>query len=108
MKSLMILCTLAVGGCSMTLPVAGSMSDASETFTGAATGYMDGGGKLRIDGSKGTVCNGDFVYTNSREGKGTFRCNDGRTGPFEFVSTGKRGTGSGTLGGQSFTFSFGK
>ncbi len=33
---------------------------------------------------------------------------DGRSGPFRFVSTGTRGTGTGDLGGSRFTFTFGK
>jgi hypothetical protein len=98
---------LLVSACSLTLPVHGSVQNSGETFTGTATGYMDGAGDLRIVSSNGPVCDGNFVYVTSRQGEGVFTCSDGRTGPFQFVSTGKRGTGYGTLGRQNFTFTFG-
>lgn len=96
-----------LGACSMTLPVQGSMEDGSEVFTGSATGYMDGGGTLSIASNKGRECSGRFVYVTGRNGRGTFSCSDGQSGPFEFVSTGTRGTGTGRIGGQRFTFTFG-
>ncbi|TPJ77172.1 hypothetical protein [Mesorhizobium sp. B2-6-2] len=96
-----------LGGCAMTLPVTGQSGDGAETFTGSATGYADGAGNLTITSNKGRKCKGDFVYVNRREGSGTFTCSDGSSGPFTFVSTGMRGTGTGTLGGKPFTFSFG-
>jgi hypothetical protein len=95
-------------GCSMTLPVRGQVQNSDETFTGTATGYMDGGGNLMIVSNKGATCKGNFVYVSRRDGEGVFTCDDGRTGPFQFVSTGTRGTGYGDLGGQRFTFTFGK
>jgi hypothetical protein len=97
---------VALGGCSMTLAVNGHVEGTGETFTGSATGYADGGGTLEIASAK-TSCKGNFVYTTRREGKGTFICADGRTGPFEFVSTGTRGTGTGDFGGRRFLFTFG-
>ncbi|MBX3502825.1 MAG: hypothetical protein KF889_25550 [Alphaproteobacteria bacterium] len=100
-------CAAALSACSMTLDVRGRMSDSDETFTGKATGYMDGGGTLTIYSSKGAQCSGDFVYVNRRQGAGTFVCADGRSGPFEFVSTGTRGTGQGNIGGRPFVFTFG-
>lgn len=97
------LCT----ACSLTLPVRGNVQNSTETFTGFATGYMDGGGDLRIVSSKGATCTGKFVYVVRRMGEGVFLCDDGRSGPFRFVSTGTSGTGQGTLGNQNFTFTFG-
>ena len=94
--------------CSMTLPVRGQVQSSNETFTGTATGYMDGGGTLSIVSSRGTVCKGNFVYVTSRRGEGVFNCDDKRSGPFNFVSTGTRGTGFGDLGGERFTFTFGE
>lgn len=99
--------TVGVAACSLTLPVSGQVSESDETFTGSATGYMDRSGTLEIRSSKGTVCTGNFVYVTAREGEGVFRCNDGRVGPFTFVSTGTRGTGHGTIGGKRFIFTFG-
>lgn len=101
------LLSVAVSACSLTLPVRGQFESGKETFSGTATGYMDGAGDLTITSSKGTVCNGTFVYVTRRNGQGTFSCTDGRSGPFSFVSTGQRGTGTGRLGGEPFTFTFG-
>lgn len=98
---------LLLTACSMTLPVKGQVQNSKETFFGSATGYMDGSGKLTITSNKGVKCDGDFVYITERQGDGTFTCEDGRTGPFTFVSTGSHGTGHGSLGGQNFTFTFG-
>ena len=106
-KLTIIFITLFLQGCSMTLPVRGQIQNKDETFTGVATGYISGGGTLKIVSSKGAVCEGNFVYINSRQGNGIFTCNDGRSGPFEFVSTGSSGTGYGDLGKDRFTFSFG-
>lgn len=102
-----VLLTGALAGCSMTLPVRGQVQDSEETFSGTATGYIDGGGTLKIVSSRGTVCEGNFVYVTRREGSGVFSCDDKRSGPFQFVSTGTRGTGTGTLGNQRFIFTFG-
>lgn len=103
----LVFVALGLGACSMTLPVQGSIEDGSETFTGSATGYMDGGGKLEIMSNKGLSCSGTFVYVTSRNGRGTFTCANGQSGPFEFVSTGTRGTGTGRIGSRPFTFTFG-
>lgn len=98
---------LTLSACSLTLPVRGLVQDSDERFSGIATGYMDGSGNLKIASNKGASCGGDFVYVTSRTGEGVFECSDGRSGPFRFVSAGSRGTGQGTLGKQTFTFTFG-
>lgn len=100
--------SLLASACSMTLPVEGTVQGSDETFSGTATGYIDRSGVLTIVTSEGATCEGDFVYVTSRQGEGVFTCDDGRSGPFTFVSTGTRGTGSGDLGGERFTFTFGK
>lgn len=93
--------------CSLTLKVQGQMQASDESFTGSATGYMDGSGHLTITSNRGVTCGGDFVYVTRRTGEGVLKCDDGRTGPFSFVSTGRRGTGTGDLNGRRFTFTFG-
>lgn len=98
----------ALAGCSATLPVTGSFSDGSASITGTATGHTDGSGTLSLTTSTGLKVTGTFVYTTSRTGDGTFTCSDGRSGPFHFVSTGMRGTGTGRLGNEVITFTFGK
>ena len=109
MKKLLVSVIVAAGlcVCSVSLPVQGQMTGGDETFTGTATGYTDGGGTLSIVSNKGMRCEGNFVYVNRRQGSGTFVCNNGQSGPFDFVSTGMRGTGTGTLGKRQFTFTFG-
>ena len=96
-----------LSACSMTLPVTGQSVAGDETFSGSATGYMDGGGTLEIASNKGMKCSGSFVYETRRNGSGTFVCTNGQSGPFSFVSTGTRGTGTGNIGGRAFTFTFG-
>ncbi len=98
---------LFVAGC-MTLPVRGQYQSGETKFSGEATGYMDGSGVIHITADNGLVCDGEFVYVTSRQGQGTFICTNGESGPFEFVSTGSRGTGTGMIGGNAVTFTFGK
>lgn len=98
---------LLLSGCSMTLPVRGNVIATGETFLGTATGFLDGAGTLTIRSSKGAVCEGRFVYVTRREGEGTATCSDGRAGPFRFVSTGTRGTGTGGFGRDRVVFTFG-
>ena len=95
-----------LSGC-MTLPVQGKFQNSDELFNGTATGYMDGGGDIVLVSNKGSTCRGGFVYVSRRNGEGAANCDDGRSGPFQFVSTGKRGTGYGDLSGQRYTFTFG-
>lgn len=97
----------ALAGCNLTLPVSGASESGDETFTGTATGGVDGSGSLQIVTSRGVRCTGDFIYITRRDGRGTFRCANGQGGAFEFVSTGDKGMGSGSIGGRRFTFQFG-
>lgn len=105
---LIVVSLLMLSGCSMTLPVRASMQGDKEIFTGTATGYLDGSGNITIESSNGTTCTGNFVYVTRRQGEGVISCDDGRSGPFEFVSTGSRGTGHGELDGEGMTFTFGR
>jgi len=107
MKFVLVGLVTLLSGCSMTLPVKGQVQNSAETFTGTATGYIGGSGDLTIVSNSGATCTGNFVYVTSRNGEGVFSCDDGRSGPFQFVSTGTKGTGYGDLGGQRFTFTFG-
>ena len=110
MKKLLLILVLAsvfLSGCSVTEPVSGRVQNSDETFSGTATGYMDGSGHMTLVTSRSVVCKGNYVYVTSRKGEGVFSCEDGRSGPFQFVSTGRKGTGYGDLGGERFTFTFG-
>lgn len=108
MRSIALIAAAALlAGCSMTLPLQGSLEEGDETFSGTATGHSDGGGTLQIESNRGLSCRGTFVYVTSRNGRGTFNCSNGMSGPFDFVSTGTRGTGAGRIGGRRFTFTFG-
>ena len=106
-RAFLVLFIFSVSACSLTLPVRGSLENSSEIFNGTATGYLDGAGELHLTSSLGRTCAGTFVYITRRQGEGTVECSDGATGPFSFVSTGSRGTGSGTLRGERFIFTFG-
>ena len=101
-----LVCAGATAACSMTLPVRGLVQNSNETFSGTATGYADGAGDLQVVSDTGAICDGEFVYVTRRNGQGIFNCSDGRSGPFQFVSTGTCGVGHGTLGGENFTFTF--
>ena len=98
---------LLLSACSMTLPVEGRLQQSNETFKGQATGYLDRTGVLSIVTNTGVACTGKFVYISSRDGEGIFDCSDGRSGPFQFASTGTRGTGTGKIDDKSLTFTFG-
>jgi len=104
---IVIIASVFIVSCSVTLPVRGQLEKGSEIFTGLATGYLDGSGNLHIVSDKGSDCLGNFVYITHRKGEGVFTCTDGRSGPFSFVSTGQRGTGTGRIGDEKFTFTFG-
>ena len=104
--ALVIPAVLVLAGC-MTLPVRGNVEGTDETFSGSATGRMSRTGTLQITSSTGVTCSGRFAYAGRNYGRGNFTCSDGRSGPFEFVSTGFAGTGRGYLDGKRFNFDFG-
>lgn len=95
-----------LSACSITEPVRGKVDGTDEYFSGTATGYINDG-NVAITSNKGAKCTGKYVIVTRREGEGTFLCDDGRTGPFHFVTTGTSGTGTGILGDNNFTFTFG-
>lgn len=95
-----------LSACSITEPVRGKVDGTDEYFLGTATGYLNDG-DVAITSNKGAKCTGKYVIVTRREGEGTFLCDDGRTGPFHFVTTGTSGTGTGILGDKNFTFTFG-
>ena len=103
---------LALSACamSMTLPVQGDFNKGKERFLGQATGKIDGSGTLVMTTDTGVQCNGAFQYDESGvSGAGTFDCQDGRHGMFNFTSSGNSGMGFGrTSKGEPFRFSFGR
>lgn len=108
-KILLIACVcLSASGCSLTLPVTGQVLNSKETFTGSATGFLDGAGTLEIVSNRGVKCSGQFVYITPRQGQGTATCTDGRAGSFRFASTGTKGTGEGDFGTGKVIFTFGE
>ncbi len=59
MRAFTLLCSVALlPACSMTLPVRGQVGDTGETFSGTATGYMDGASDLEIVSNRGATCRG--------------------------------------------------
>ena len=106
-NTILIFILFMMFGCSRTLPVRGQFESGAITFSGSATGYMDGSGTIELFASNGLKVSGQFIYTSGRKGEGTFTASDGRSGTFEFVSTGSKGTGKGKLGDDKVTFTFG-
>jgi hypothetical protein len=110
MKSLiMVSIFFVLSGCSMTLPVEGSLGESNERFLGEATGYMSGEGTLVVRTANGLECDGKFKYSKSwASGNGNFNCSDGRTGEYIFTQSGNRGNGVGKLSdGEEIRFKFG-
>lgn len=95
-----------LAGCSITVPVRGTVGGTGEAFTGTASESIDGAGTISITSNQGARCSGTFVDVMSSGGDGILQCEDGRTGSFRFTSTGFRGVGSGTLGDRPITFTF--
>lgn len=102
---------LVLSGCAMslTLPVQGDFNKGKERFLGQATGKLDGSGTMAMTTDTGIQCNGVFQYDEPRvSGSGTFNCQDGRKGTFNFTSNGNSGIGFGrTSIGEPFRFNFG-
>lgn len=98
---------MLITSCSTTLPVKGRVANSSETFTGSATGYLDGAGDITLTSSEGAFCEGNFVYVTPRTGEGVISCNDGRSAALSFVSAGSRGTATAEMDGETVTFTFG-
>ena len=103
---IVVVCSI-LSACGSTMPLTGAIKDSDESFSGIATDNPDGDGNLTIISSKGASCTGNFAYVTRHQGQGVFECNDGRSGPFKFVSTGMWGTGYGQLGNSKLTFTFG-
>ncbi len=104
---LMVATAATLTACTVTGQLNGQIQNSSETFVGTLTGNADRSGQLHATTSGGAQCDGDWVSTERRKGEGVFRCSDGRSGPFQFVSTGAHGTGHGSFGAdQNFTFTF--
>jgi hypothetical protein len=89
------------------MPFKGASQAGDESFAGTVTGYDSNAGKIEIRSSQGPLCFGDFTYVDSRHGRGSLSCTDGRSGPFQFESSGGRASGSGRLGERPFTFTMG-
>lgn len=106
---LMFAAAVCLSGCAVTLPVQGDFNKGQEKFLGQATGQADGSGSMTITSESGVNCIGKFQYADSRvSGTGTFECDDGRTGTFNFTSNGMSGLGFGkTNKGEPFKFVFG-
>lgn len=104
-RAFLVLAAFTLTACAVR-QVDGVVQGGREVFQGLSFREIDGGGMVSIASSRGVTCDGDFVYVAPHEGKGTFYCTDGRTGPFSFVATGRRGTGTGTIAGQPFVFRF--
>ena len=108
-KSFIITATilLSLTGCSVTLPVTGSLGG-KDDFMGSVTATSSDG-TLQVVSQSGLNCTGTLTRPTLVQGTGTLRCSDGRTGNFVFVKTNEQGgTGVGSLSdGTKIRFSFG-
>ncbi|KRB86333.1 hypothetical protein ASE00_06345 [Sphingomonas sp. Root710] len=93
----------------MTVAVKGVLG-ADEALSGSLTQYSDGG-TIELFGGARTHCVGSFTYKRGAKdalfGRGMLVCDDRRSGPFSFALKGmKHGSGTGTLSGQPYSFTF--
>ncbi len=86
----------------------GQMEDGALSFAGTLNDYNTGHGELEFAFGDGVACSGEFVYAGLRWGKGVVTCSNSRSGTFEIISMGTRGSGSGAIAGVPFTFTFGE
>jgi len=93
---------------SINLLVEGEIHNTPETFTGKATAYFSGGGKLTLTTNQGVTCQGEYINTDDNQGNGTVVCEDGRLGSFTFVASGFSGNGEGLIDTKPFAFRIGK
>jgi hypothetical protein len=92
MKHLLLTC-LAAGGlaaCITNAPIEGTVQRTGEQFRGFATGTL--AGTLEIV-SERTKCTGTYQTSPTGQSRGSFTCDDGRSGPFEFTRSGNRAAG---------------
>jgi hypothetical protein len=99
-----VLALPALAACVSNAPVEGVVQGTGEKFAGVARGDLSTGGAVEIT-SERTTCRGTFEVVGGRRGRGVFTCADGRTGPFEFVESG-RGRATGTFLTQPFIVTF--
>jgi hypothetical protein len=98
---------LLLSGCAAN--VEGKLLHAAETFTGEATGSIDGNGALTLTSSRGTTCSGPYRQVPNdtaaevdghatENGVATLTCSDGRTGKVVFTIGADQAVGTGMLG----------
>ncbi|MCX7366178.1 MAG: serine protease [Alphaproteobacteria bacterium] len=88
---------LLSAGCSVTSEVYGVVGEENDIFSGQATGYQDGRGRIELHNASGTRCVGQFAYSTSKSGQGMLSCSDGQRALIQFTSlTMTTGYGFGT------------
>jgi hypothetical protein len=115
MKKTILLSAMAIflAGCSSSVPMKGYSNTGIMRFNGTTATRGDGSGTLTAVRNDGVKCSGHFIHSPTRDGRGhyegtgLFACDDGRSGPIEFIGIGENGTGTGKLGDDEFTFAFG-
>jgi hypothetical protein len=104
--------SLLLSGCADN--VEGKMLHAPETFTGEATGSIDGNGSITLTSSRGTRCSGPYQQVpnnnaaevggeTTENGVAMLTCSDGRTGKVMFTVGADQAVGTGMLGGDIVT-----
>lgn len=91
----------------ITLPASAELLDGSEQFSGFIEGAAYGDGSVFLSSSLGSQCLGQYSHNNKQLGAGEFKCDDGREGSFDFISTGTFAEGAGEIAGNRFLFRVG-
>jgi len=109
--ALVLAVSFALAGCNKQFEITGTNARGTETFKGSALGFQ--GGKFNIESNKGRKCKGRFDSVNDLAqgyGKGNFECTDGNKGTFWFniEENYRSGNGTANIGGEKFTFRYGK
>ena len=89
--------------------VEGKMLHAPETWTGDASGSIDGNGSITLESNRGTHCEGPYRQVpndtagevgadQSENGVAMLTCSDGRTGRVMFTVGADQAVGTGMLG----------
>lgn len=85
-------CLLAAGifllaaGCSVTTEVYGVVGEENDIYSGQATGYQDGTGKIELHNATGARCVGQFANSTGKSGHGLLSCSDGQRAAIQYTT----------------------
>ena len=77
---------LLTAGCSVTTEVYGIVGEENDIYSGKATGYQDGTGKIELHNATGARCVGQFANSTGKSGHGLLSCSDGQRAVIQYTS----------------------